>query len=330
MLERLQNSIDHANRIPPRDVISNILSLLSPSSCASARLLTGGDWWVDFPPTDGPTFLAAERGSCWLLVEGAREPIRVKTGDCYLIKGRHAYRVASDLSLEAINARVVWERSPERSIFHGTVHDTVIIGGHFNFDSLQSSILLDALPLVIVIPSKSNHAAVIPWLLDRLMKELIVHNHGSVLIIDHIAHMLLVEILRAHLASAEDFPVGWLCGLADPKIAIVLNLMHRDPGYRWTLKDFTQALGMSRSAFLSLFKRRVGTGPLNYLLWWRMRLAAKRLLAGKESVTTIALSLGYESESAFGNAFKRVTGQSPRSFEAADFDGTFRDGLPAA
>lgn len=49
-----------------------------------------------------------------------------------------------------------------------------------------------------------------------------------------------------------------------------------------------------------------------------------------ESVTTIALSLGYESESAFGNAFKRVTGHSPRSFATADFDGDFRDGLPAA
>ena len=123
------------------------------------------------------------------------------------------------------------------------------------------------------------------------------HNHGGVPMIDRLAHMLLVEILRAHLAPAE---------------------------------DFTQATGMSRSAFLSLFKRRVGTGPLDYLLRWRMRLAAKRLLAGKESVTTIALSLGYESESAFGHAFKRVTGHSPRSFATADFDGSFRDGRPVA
>jgi AraC-like DNA-binding protein len=214
-------------------------------------------------------------------------------------------------------------------VFHGTVHDTELIGGQFNCDSLQFSILLDMLPPAIVIPSKSDHAAVIPWLLDRLMKELTVHSHGSVLVIDHLAHMLLIEILRAHLASGEDFHAGWLCGLADPKIAIVLNLMHRDPGYGWTLEDFTKATGMSRSSFLSLFKRRVGTGPLNYLLRWRMRLAAKRLLAGRESVTTIALSLGYESESSFGNAFKRVTGQSPRSFSTADFDGNFRDGPPA-
>jgi len=77
-----QHSIDRPYRIPPGDVISSILSLLTPSTCTSARVLTGGDWWLEFPPTDGPKFLAVERGSCWLVVEGAREPIRVETGDC--------------------------------------------------------------------------------------------------------------------------------------------------------------------------------------------------------------------------------------------------------
>jgi AraC-like DNA-binding protein len=330
MLERPQNSIDRPYRIPPSDAISSILSLLSPSTSMSAILVTGGDWAIDAPAPDGLVFIAVKRGSCWLAVEGAHEASHVETGDCYLVKRGHAYRHASDLSLKPINAATMWKPSSDGRVFHGTVHDTELIGGQFNCDSLQFSILLDMLPPVIVIPSKSNHACVIPWLLDRLMKELIVHSHGSVLVIDHLAHMLLIEILRAHLASAEDFYVGWLCGLADPKIAIVLNLMHQDPGYRWTLEDFTQATGMSRSAFLSLFKRKVGSGPLNYMLRWRMRLAAKRLLAGKESVTTIALSLGYESESAFGNAFKRMTGQSPRSFARSHFDENFRDGRPAA
>src|ERR1700755_1693793 len=103
MLERLQNVIDHPNRFPPGDVISIILSLLSPSFCTSARVFTGGDWWVDFPPTARPKLIAGELGSCWLVVEGARARIRVETGDCYLVKGGHAYRQASDLSLEAIN-----------------------------------------------------------------------------------------------------------------------------------------------------------------------------------------------------------------------------------
>jgi AraC-like DNA-binding protein len=34
-----------------------------------------------------------------------------------------------------------------------------------------------------------------------------------------------------------------------------------------------------------------------------------------ESISSIAFSLGYESESAFGNAFKRVMGKAPKRFQ---------------
>jgi AraC-like DNA-binding protein len=43
-----------------------------------------------------------------------------------------------------------------------------------------------------------------------------------------------------------------------------------------------------------------------------MLLAGRRLSRG-ERIGAIALSLGYESESAFRTAFKRVMGSTPRS-----------------
>ncbi len=45
-----------------------------------------------------------------------------------------------------------------------------------------------------------------------------------------------------------------------------------------------------------------------------MRLAERALREGTRSVAVIAESIGYASESAFSNAFKRMTGQSPRDF----------------
>jgi AraC-like DNA-binding protein len=51
---------------------------------------------------------------------------------------------------------------------------------------------------------------------------------------------------------------------------------------------------------------------MDYLTRWRMVLAGERLAQASEPVSTIALSLGYESESAFSTAFKRVMGVSPR------------------
>jgi AraC-like DNA-binding protein len=43
-----------------------------------------------------------------------------------------------------------------------------------------------------------------------------------------------------------------------------------------------------------------------------MLLAGDKLVNSGDSVSAIALSLGYESESAFSKAFKRVMGCSPR------------------
>ena len=51
---------------------------------------------------------------------------------------------------------------------------------------------------------------------------------------------------------------------------------------------------------------------MEYLTRWRMLLAGDRLKNSDDSISVIALSLGYESESAFGKAFKRVMGCSPR------------------
>jgi AraC-like DNA-binding protein len=45
-----------------------------------------------------------------------------------------------------------------------------------------------------------------------------------------------------------------------------------------------------------------------------MLLAAEKLLSSSDSVSTVALSIGYESESAFSTAFKRILGCSPRQY----------------
>jgi AraC-like DNA-binding protein len=45
-----------------------------------------------------------------------------------------------------------------------------------------------------------------------------------------------------------------------------------------------------------------------------MLLAGERLTTSKDTIATIGLSLGYESESAFTSAFRRVMGVSPRQY----------------
>jgi AraC-like DNA-binding protein len=51
-----------------------------------------------------------------------------------------------------------------------------------------------------------------------------------------------------------------------------------------------------------------------------MHLAARTLRENAASVGQLAESLGYSSESAFSNAFKRVTGRSPRTLRKATLE----------
>ena len=50
---------------------------------------------------------------------------------------------------------------------------------------------------------------------------------------------------------------------------------------------------------------------------WRMSVASDRLANAGMSIAVVAPLVGYESQSAFGAAFKRVMGYSPRQFAKA-------------
>ncbi len=71
---------------------------------------------------------------------------------------------------------------------------------------------------------------------------------------------------------------------------------------------------MSRSSFAARFRATVGEPPMEYLTRWRMLLAADKLVNNGATISAIAPALGYDSDSAFGAAFKRVFGYSPRQF----------------
>jgi len=120
--------------------------------------------------------------------------------------------------------------------------------------------------------------------------------------------MILVQALRLHLGDGKD--VGWVSALSDRQVGAAIAAIHREPGRRWTVESLAVEVGMSRSCFAARFKQLVGEGPIEYLTRWRMLLAGRSLSRG-EAVGAVARSLGYESESAFSTAYKRVVGRTP-------------------
>jgi AraC-like DNA-binding protein len=87
----------------------------------------------------------------------------------------------------------------------------------------------------------------------------------------------------------------------------------RKPTAHETIEDWSEALGMSRRAFTRLFKRETG---LSFVAWRQQAclVAALPRLAAGESVTSVALDLGYDNPAAFTTMFKRVLGSPPRVY----------------
>jgi len=71
---------------------------------------------------------------------------------------------------------------------------------------------------------------------------------------------------------------------------------------------------MSRTSFALHFKAAAGVVPPAYLTQWHMRLAERALREDTIGVSGVARRPGYSSDSAFSNAFKRVTGSAPNIY----------------
>lgn len=136
---------------------------------------------------------------------------------------------------------------------------------------------------------------------------------GTSLVLEHLAQIILVYMLRAHSGNTGR-PSGWLAALADNGVGAALRAMHADVSRRWTLADLSEIAQMSRSAFAAAFKAIVGTAPLTYLINWRMTLAREAVRGSNLSNSEVAAAIGYESESAFSTAFRREIGCSPSQY----------------
>ncbi len=310
------------------DALSDVLSLMKPRSYASGGLDVGGNWCIQYPVNRGIKCYALDSGECWLQVEGVEDAVHLQAGDCFLLPSGRPFRLASDLSLPPFDARILYATPLNGGVVsHQGGGDCFFVGGYFVLSGDHVGMLLGMLPPIVHIRGESKKAS-LRWCLDRMRQELQEREPGDSLAIQQLAYMMLIQALRLHLAHEPKGGVGWLFALADKQMNAALNAMHGDPARRWTLEMLAERAGMSRTTFALRFREVVGLPAMDYLTRWRMMLAGDRLQTSDDSISIIAPALGYESESAFSTAFKRIMGCSPRQYSrrnVAPVTGTKRE-----
>jgi AraC-like DNA-binding protein len=132
-----------------------------------------------------------------------------------------------------------------------------------------------------------------------------------------LAELLFVEALRRYVESLPTEGKGWFAGVHDPHVGRALALLHGEPARTWTVEQLAREVALSRSALAERFAALVGETPIQYLMRWRLALAARMLRVGREAVARVAERSGYESETAFIRAFKREFGMPPAAWRRA-------------
>jgi len=297
-----------------RDPVADAISLLEPRTVVGPNLRAAGEWALRFD-----TFLHVRigglvRGTCWLILEG-REPVLLHAGDTFMLGNPPPYVLASTLDASPRPAKPLWAGADDGFVRIGpeSEDDLYLCVGHIGFDEQNAALLTDLLPPLVIVRAADPRGMELGQLIALLAAEVRVAAAGGPLVQNHLAQVLLVHMLRAH-AGQTDRPTGWLGALNDDSIGTALRAVHADVAHSWTLQELAEMSHMSRSSFAQAFKSHVGVPPLEYLIQWRMNLARDALARDTLSISELARATGYQSESAFSTAFRRVVGSSPRQF----------------
>ncbi|MFO7857785.1 MAG: helix-turn-helix transcriptional regulator [Ectothiorhodospiraceae bacterium] len=122
----------------------------------------------------------------------------------------------------------------------------------------------------------------------------------------------LTQVLADELTALDSAPLH-LPWPRDPRARAVCERLQQSPGDNQTLAEWSRETGASERTLARLFRSETG---MSFGLWrqqLRLNSAVERLAEG-ESVTAIAMELGYDTTSSFIAAFKRVFGVTPGAY----------------
>lgn len=97
-------------------------------------------------------------------------------------------------------------------------------------------------------------------------------------------------------------------------VQYALDCIHSEYMNNITVEQISDRLNLDRCYFSTLFKKKTGVSPKQYLTNYRMDMAASLLTEKNTSITVTACSVGYSDLFTFSKAFKRHYGFSPNEY----------------
>jgi AraC-like DNA-binding protein len=292
------------------DVLADLLARAHARGSVFSSLALEKPWGAAFSGRRPLTLHGLLLGDAFLET-GAPQPVALAAGDLVLAQSGNPYKIVHVPG--APSTPITDLRSAPAASDRATAE---LLCGAYTLEGTICDGLLGSLPRFLVLRADEQGTALRATV--ELLSDEVHHDAaGQQTVLDHLLDLLLVYALRDWFARPDSEAPGWYDALDDPALGRVLRAIHSRPSAHWTVASMAQLAGMSRAAFARKFAATVGTPPSTYLTNLRMALAESALLSPSSTLSSVATSIGYTTEFAFSDAFKRHTGTTPGRWRAA-------------
>lgn len=128
---------------------------------------------------------------------------------------------------------------------------------------------------------------------------------------------LWLELIEGLSERVENNP-GKICGSDQirnhERIRRMLSFVHENYDKEISLKDISEAAHISPTECQRCFHTYVKSSPYQYLLRYRLERSAALLVSTEQTVTEIAVRVGFNSASAYIKYFKKYYGTTPAKY----------------
>jgi len=298
------------------DVLSDIFRRIELKGCVYFKRDFWSPWAMEINNPGMAQFHVLIRGRCVLEADGGK--YHAAPGDVFLLPRGGGHILADQPERDPVAGQIVMKSfQGEHPMFSTGEVSSQLICGHYEYRNEVDHPLLEQLPSVIHIRSFETTApGIINSILPMIAGEMNAPRPGMDSIVERLAEILLVQVLRTHL-NEQKHPRGFLAALSDTRLMKAIRLIHADTGSDLGLDELAGAAGMSRSAFALHFKMVTGFSPHAYLIQWRMFRACELLRTNRLPLVEVADRVGYESEISFSRAFKKILNVTPAEYRRA-------------
>lgn len=169
---------------------------------------------------------------------------------------------------------------------------------------------------ILVIPSSAKpHSEIIRGcvdLVDRTQRRKFP-DQG---IVRRLAEVIMLELVA--FARAQTIPENSKARNAkhDEYLLRALSAFFARPEANWTVADFAEVAGISRTALVERFRKAFQDSPMRVINRIRLELAAEMLLQTRSPLSEIAAAVGFGSSAAFLRAFRREYHVTPNAWRS--------------